>query len=226
MGIAVMQAHALAHALATAGSFPPPLAPPESDSEVRLIGATRTYGRDQEIFGEGDPADCVYQVVSGAVRAFRVLTDGRRQIADFYLPGDVFGIELGNERRSAAEALGETVVVVARRQTLMAEPEEGARLWRLALCQLQRSQDHVLTLGRRSALERVASFLVDMAERLDADREFDLPMSRQDMADFLGLTIETVSRTLTQLQADGLIAFSGCRRVRLARPTALAELCE
>jgi len=222
-----MQAHALAHnSLATARSFPPPLAPPEADEAVRLIGATRTYVRDQEIFGEGDPADCAYKVVSGAVRAIRLLADGRRQIADFYLPGDVFGIELGSERRSAAEALGEVVVVVARRQTLTAEPDQGARLWRLALGQLQRSQDHVLTLGRRSALERVASFLVDLAERLDADREFDLPMSRQDMADFLGLTIETVSRTLTQLQADGLIAFSGCRRVRLARPAALAELCE
>jgi CRP/FNR family nitrogen fixation transcriptional regulator len=212
----------LALSRATARSVPPP----EVDAEVRLIGATRTYGRDQEIFGEGDPADCVYKVVSGAVRAFRVLADGRRQIADFYLPGDVFGIELGSERRSAAEALGEAVVVVARHHTLTAEPDQGARLWRLALGQLQRSQDHVLTLGRRTAVERVASLLIELAERLDADREFDLPMSRLDMADFLGLTIETVSRTLTQLQAEGLIAFSACRRVRLTRPTALAELCE
>jgi CRP/FNR family nitrogen fixation transcriptional regulator len=223
MGIAVMQTQSQAQSSRT---FAPPPAAPEADDEVRLIGATRTFGRDREIFGQGDPADCVYKVVSGAVRAFRLLADGRRQIADFYLPGDLFGVELGTERRSAAETLGETVLVVARRHAVAAEPDHGARLWRLALRQLQRSQDHVLTLGRRSAIERVASFFIELAERLDADCEFDLPMSRQDMADFLGLTIETVSRTLTQLQADGLIALSGCRRVRLMRPAALAELCE
>src|SRR5581483_3699779 len=106
----------------------------------------------------------------------------------------------------------------------------GADLWRLALRDLQRSQDHVLTLGRRSASERLASFLIDLADRLDGPgpgrAEFDLPMSRQDIADYLGLTIETVSRTLTQLQADGLVRLCGVRRVRLPRPAALAELCE
>ena len=216
-----MQAYSLALARPQA---PPAVA--DRDDEIRLIGATRTFGRDQEIFGEGDPADCVYKVVSGAVRGFRVLADGRRQIADFYLPGDVFGVELGVERRSAAEALSDTVLLVARRATVAAGPDQGAQLWRLALRELQRSQDHVLTLGRRSATERVASFLIDLAERLGAERELDLPMSRQDMADFLGLTIETVSRTLTQLQAQRLIAFNGCRRLRLARPAAMAELCE
>jgi CRP/FNR family nitrogen fixation transcriptional regulator len=164
-------------------------------------------------------------VVSGAVRAVRLLADGRRQIADFYLPGDIFGVELGERRRAAAETLGETVLLAARRAALTARPDQGG-LWRLALADLQRSQDHVLTLGRRSASERVASFLIDLAERLDGGPAFDLPMSRQDMADYLGLTIETVSRTLTQLQADGLVSISGCRHVRLPRPAALAELCE
>jgi CRP/FNR family nitrogen fixation transcriptional regulator len=212
-----MQAHALAVARAAAPRFNP------DDDGFPLIGAAKTFGRDQPIYAEGDAADCVYKVVSGAVRAVRLLADGRRQIADFYLPGDVFGVELGERRRGAAEALGEAVLLVARRASLAARPDG---LCRLALAELQRCQDHVLTLGRRSASERVASFLIELAERLDAGHAFDLPMSRQDMADYLGLTIETVSRTLTQLQADGLVSLSGTRHVRLPRRAALAELCE
>jgi CRP-like cAMP-binding protein len=211
-------------ALAVVRAAAPPFNPAEDD-RFRLIGTAKTFCRDQAVYDEGDAADCVFKVVSGAVRVVRLLADGRRQIADFYLPGDVFGVELGERRRGAAEALGEAVLLVARRASLAARPDQGG-LWRLALAELQRSQDHVLTLGRRAASERVASFLLEIAERLDAGRAFDLPMSRQDMADYLGLTIETVSRTLTQLQADGLVSLSGTRHVRLPRPAALAELCE
>jgi CRP-like cAMP-binding protein len=91
---------------------------------------------------------------------------------------------------------------------------------------LRRSEDHVLTLGRRSAAERVASFLLDLAERLGGRDEIALPMSRQDIADYLGLTIETVSRTLTQLQTRGFIRAEGCRQLRLQRRATLSELCE
>jgi len=196
------------------------------ESEVKLIGIARTFTKDQEIFGEGEAADFVYKVVTGAVRSFRILADGRRQIGDFYLPGDVFGMELGQQRRSAAEAVGDAVVIVARRATLTADPDNADRLWRHALRELQRSQDHVLTVGRRSATERVARFLLDLNERRGAGVMLELPMSRQDIADFLGLTIETVSRTLTQMQLDDLIEVSGCRHVRLTRRAALAELCE
>jgi CRP/FNR family nitrogen fixation transcriptional regulator len=194
--------------------------------QIKLIGVAKSYNRDQEIYGEGDPANLVFRVVSGAVRSFRLLADGRRQIIDFYLPGDVFGIELGGQRQATAEAMTAAIVVVSRRATLAADAELGPRLLRHALRELHRSQDHLLTLGRRSASERVASFLLELAARLRADRELDLPMSRQDMADYLGLTIETVSRTLTQLQSEGLIEVRCCRQVRLARRPALAELCE
>ena len=226
-----MQAHSLAAASsAAARAFAPPFNADAEDDGFPRIGAAKTFGRDQAIYTDGDAADCVYKVVSGGVRAVRLLADGRRQIADFYLPGDVFGVELGERRRGAAEALGETVLLVARRTSLAGRPDQGGGLWRLALRDLQRSQEHVLTLGRRSASERLASFLIDLAERLDAPSlrlgEFALPMSRQDIADYLGLTIETVSRTLTQLQADGLVRLNGVRRVRLPRPAALAELCE
>ena len=194
---------------------------------IRLIGVTVHLSRDQEVFGEGEPADQVFKVVRGAVRCFRVLSDGRRQICDFYLPGDVFGIEPGQDRRTTAEALTDTVLVAARRSTLVEDEDSGTarRLWALAMADLQRSQDHALTLGRRSANERVASFLVDMAARLGDVDNLELPMTRQDIADYLGLTIETVSRTLTHLQVSGLIKLAGCRSIHLRKPRALAELC-
>jgi CRP/FNR family nitrogen fixation transcriptional regulator len=195
------------------------------DEEIRLIGATRAFGRDQQIFGEGESADFIYKVVSGAVRCFRVLADGRRQISDFYLPGDVLGVEAGAERSATAEAITDTVLLVARRSSLMADGlDQGQRLWRLAIFELQRSREHALTLGRRAAGERVASFLMDLAERTGADETLELPMSRQDMADYLGLTIETVSRTLTQLQAQRLIELSSCRHVRLKAPDVLDDM--
>ncbi len=194
---------------------------------IRLIGVTVHLSRDQEVFGEGEPADQVFKVVRGAVRCFRVLSDGRRQICDFYLPGDVFGIEPGQDRRTTAEALTDTVLVAARRSTVVEDEDSGTarRLWALAMADLQRSQDHALTLGRRSANERVASFLVDMAARLGDVDNLELPMTRQDIADYLGLTIETVSRTLTHLQVSGLIKLAGCRSIHLRKPRALAELC-
>jgi len=191
--------------------------------DLQLIGVAKTFAVGQQVFGEGDKADYVFKVVSGAVRAVQMLADGRRQIAEFYLPGDVFGIELGGGRRMTAEAIGDIVLVVARRTTLT---NDAARLWRHALAGLERAQAHMLTLGRRSASERVAHFLTDLVERTGADGVVELPMSRQDMADYLGLTIETVSRTLTQLQSQGAIEVRGCRSVRLLQPAALAELCE
>jgi CRP/FNR family nitrogen fixation transcriptional regulator len=194
--------------------------------EIKLIGVAHSFGRDQQIFGEGEKATYVYKVISGAVRSLRLLADGRRQITDFYLPGDVFGVELDTEHAGSAEAVGETVLIVARRSVFAADADFAERLWRHALAELGRSLDHVLTLGRRSAAERVASFLIDLAARLHTHGELTLPMTRQDIADYLGLTIETVSRSLSQLQAEGLIQTGGGRQVRFMRPSALAELCE
>ena len=197
-----------------------------ADDQVKFIGVARTFQRGQEIFGEGEPPDLVYKVAAGSVRCFHLLSDGRRQISSFYFAGDVFGVELGSRRHATAEALTDAAIVTARRTAVAADPGQMDRLWRHAMCELRRCEDHVLMLGRRAANERVVSFLLDLAERLGAGPDFELPMSRQDIADYLGLTIETVSRTLTQLQAEGLIKLSGYRRVRLARPTSLLQLCE
>lgn len=204
-----------------------PARPPEDHAVPRLIGVTLHLGRDQEVFGEGEPAGQVFKVVHGAARGFRVLADGRRQICEFYLPGELFGLEPDGEHHLTAEALGETVLIAARRSALGDDRDgDAARgLCTLAMAQIRRGQEHALTLGRRSAGERVAHFLLDMAKRLGAGDHLDLPMSRQDIADYLGLTIETVSRTLTQMQGTGLIRLSGCRSVSLCKPAELAELC-
>ncbi|MGA0604068.1 helix-turn-helix domain-containing protein [Caulobacter sp. KR2-114] len=228
-----MTAHAAAHSFVPATPVPWGVAaggfasPAET---VELNGPTLNFSRDEEVFGEGERADSVYRVVSGAVRTFRILADGRRQICEFHLAGDCFGFEPSAVHRTSAEALGPTKLVAVRRSALLdnadTAPEFARLLWRAAVADLQRSQEHVLRLGHRSAAERVASFLLDVARRLGGHDAFDLPMSRQDIADYLGLTIETVSRSFTQLQGLELIAVSSCRHVRLADREALTGLCE
>jgi CRP/FNR family transcriptional regulator, nitrogen fixation regulation protein len=200
--------------------------PAVARDEVTLIGVARGLSRDQAVFVEGSRAEFVYKVVSGAVRTFRLLADGRRQIIGFHLPGDLFGIEANSVHGATAEAICDSVLVSARRASLLDDREQQGRLMRHALNQLHRSQDHLLTLGRRSAVERVAGFLTDLADRTGAADSVALPMSRQDIADYLGLTIETVSRTLTQMQARGLVRLHGCRRLQLLKPRALTDLCE
>lgn len=194
------------------------------------LGARMNFDRDEEIFGEGEPADFVYRVISGAVRTYRVLSDGRRQIGDFHLAGDLFGLEAGREHLFSAEAIGKCEILVCRRSTLFGlaarSADLGQCLWAQTARELERAQAHLMLLGRKSACERVASFLAALADRRPGDKEVTLHMSRQDIADYLGLTIETVSRTFTQLQADGVIALNGCRHVRIVSRHALERLTQ
>ncbi len=143
----------------------------------------------------------------GAVRTHKVLSDGRRQITGFHLPGDLFGFEPGEAHRHGAEALSGTRVLIFKRRQVeriaTRRAEVACQLWSLATRSLRQAQDHMLLLGRRSAQERVAAFLLDVDLRLGGTGTFDLPMTRRDIADYLGLTIETVSRTITQLEAEG-----------------------
>jgi CRP/FNR family nitrogen fixation transcriptional regulator len=191
-------------------------------------GVKMSYGRNTEIFGEGEPAQNVYRVLKGVVRTYRILNDGRRQIAEFFLPGDVFGLEAGEAHRTSAEAVSECEVVSIRRSQLaeraMADSPTGHKLWALTLHHLRRSEEHMLVLGRKNACERLAWFLIDLSERIPAPDRLDLPMSRQDIADYLGLTIETVSRTMTQLQDEAVIALPSCRQVLLRDRQGLADL--
>ncbi len=182
-----------------------------------MIGSCMNFGRNAEIFGEDEPANYFYKVVSGAVRISKLLSDGRRQIGAFYLPGEMFGLESDGAHTFSAEAICDSQVLVVKRSTFLAEAARDCaivtEIWNQTMTHLQRAQNHMLLLGRKNAQERIAAFLLEMAARLSRAGDIELPMSRQDIADYLGLTIETVSRTLTQLERDGLIAIPASRRI-------------
>jgi len=195
--------------------------------ELGLIGAKMTYTRNEEIFGEGEPAEYLYKVVSGAVRTCRILDDGRRQVSAFYMSGDFFGLEAGAEHSSSCDAITNTTVLMFKRSAVDERAKRDGsvarKLWEITATELGRAQDHVLQLIR-SAEERISSFLLKMAARSQSANELELPMCRQDIADHLGLTIETVSRTLTQFTAAGLIGLPSSRHVVLRNRSALARL--
>jgi CRP/FNR family nitrogen fixation transcriptional regulator len=192
-----------------------------------LMGSPMTYGPNEEIYGEDEPAEFVYKVVSGAVRTCKILSDGRRQIGAFYLPGDIFGLEVGKEHQFSAEAIGKTVVRVVRRSAVVSMAERDGNvareLWTFTARELYRVQEHMLLLVK-SAQQRLACFLLEMSDRLAVTDAIDIPMSRQDIADYLGLTIETVSRTMSQLVSDSAIGLPTSRRIVLRSRSALRQL--
>jgi CRP/FNR family transcriptional regulator, nitrogen fixation regulation protein len=188
------------------------------------------YRKGREVFGEAEKAEYVYQIISGAVRTYKLLSDGRRQINSFHLPGDMFGLENGSTHRFTAEAVVKTGIRIMRRRGLldtMASREAGAtNLLGLIIRSLQHAENHMLLLGRKTALERVAAFLLEMDERLARPNIMNLPMSRRDIADYLGLTLETVSRALSTLRKEKMLRFEGLtqRQVVLLDRGGLAEL--
>jgi CRP-like cAMP-binding protein len=204
-----------------------PVAVHELSEAVELMGATMSFARNAEIYGEGESADFLYKVVGGTVRTYKVLADGRRQVGGFYLPGDIFGLETGDEHTFSAEAIADCTVLVIKRSALMALAERNndvaRQLWTLTRGELRRVQNHILLLIK-TAQERVGSFLIEMSERVPAGNAVELPMSRQDIADYLGLTIETVSRTLSHLESLSTIELSSSRRIVLRNRSALSRL--
>ena len=176
------------------------------------------YPQDVEIFGEGQPVEYLYKVVDGAVRTFKVLSDDRRQITGFSLSGEFFGIETGDEHTLSAEAITNSKILIIKRSVLAVLAEHDIkiahRLLELTACELKRAQTHA-TLLIMSAKERVAEFLLEMASRKPKTTYIDLPMSRQDIADYLGLTMETVSRVLSDFEAANIIARPAARHLVL-----------
>jgi CRP/FNR family nitrogen fixation transcriptional regulator len=171
------------------------------------------YRRGAEIFGEAEPAEYLYQVIDGAVRSYKLLSDGRRQIGAFHLAGDIFGLENGAAHRFTADAIVDTTVRLAKRVSLAHVAEQDAAVARdllnMTATSLQHAEDHMLLLGRKTALERVAAFLLEMDRRLTAAGVMALPMCRRDIADYLGLTLETVSRALSVLHDKDILGFIG-----------------
>ena len=179
------------------------------------------------IYCEGDPIRSFYKVTGGVVRTCRFTSDGRRQIDGFHAEGQVFGLEIGGGHRLSAEAVSECCVVAYRWPGLGdfdgGEGETARTVFGLAMTCLQRAQEHALLLGHRSAAQKLAAFLLDLAGRGNA---VDLAMTRQDIADYLGLTIETVSRTLSQFERDHLIALPAARHVVLRNRMSLEDLID
>jgi len=197
------------------------------EQQMQMMGAVMSYPRNSEIFGENEPADYLYKVISGSVRTSKILSDGRRQIGGFYLAGDIFGLEFADSHALSAEAVTDTKVLVVKRSTLNAlaarDASVAAQLFALTGRELHRAQERIVLLVK-SAQERVAGFLLEMSERLSFDNAIELPMSRQDIADYLGLTIETVSRTLTALESSAAIEVTTARRIRLRNRGALSRM--
>ncbi len=184
-----------------------------------LVASEFSYHKDEEIYGEDEPAEYVYQIVRGAVRTYKLLSDGRRQIGTFHLAGDIFGLESGMSHRLAAEAIIDTTVRLVKRSSLEqaagVDVQVARKLWSMTAGELRHAEDHMLLLGRKSAMERVANFLLEMDRRLAVAGMMALPMCRRDIGDYLGLTLETVSRTLSQLHGEGVLGFSGARQIVL-----------
>ena len=153
----------------------------------RVFCSAFKYRRGTEIFGEGEETEYVYQIVSGAMRTYKLLSDGRRQINSFHLPGDMFGLESGPTHRFSAEAIVETKVEITRRWSLlhaMTHREASAtNLVGFVTRNLQHAEDHMMLLGRKTALERVAAFLLEMDERLTHPTVMILPMNCRDIGD-------------------------------------------
>jgi len=187
-----------------------------------LIGTSFSYAREEEIYGEAEEAEFVYKLLDGAVRTHKILSDGRRQITGFHLPGELLGFEQQDRHRHTAEALADTRMLIFRRRQIervaACNATVACQLWSLAACRLHDAQDHMLLLGRGSAMERLVAFLIDLDLRLGSTGTVVLPMSRRDIGDYLGLTIETVSRLMTQLEVDGALLRCSGRRLDLHRP--------
>jgi CRP/FNR family transcriptional regulator len=187
---------------------------PHSGLEQRLAQASlRRVEAKEFVFAEGDPTTHIFQVDTGAVALYKVLCDGRRQVVGFAYPGDLIGLGAEGEHVMNAQAIKPTrlrcLPVTALNQIARQDPRLGFKLYEALARELAATRDLLLTTGQRSATERVVAFLLAFSRRNERNardpKVFDLPMTRADIADFLGLTIETVSRTFTKLRVMGLI---------------------
>jgi CRP/FNR family nitrogen fixation transcriptional regulator len=196
--------------------------------DATFSGARVRFRQNEEIFGESEPADFVYRVVSGAVRTARFSSDGKRQVLGFYLPGDVFGFEMSAAHSFSAEAVSDADVVTVRRslvdRAIAESPAVARAVLQLTAADLAGAREHAMILGKKGAGERVAAFLLRLAERSRTGADVELPMSRTDIADYLGLTIESVSRAFTEMTRRHTIGLPSARHVVLQSRPALVEL--
>jgi CRP/FNR family nitrogen fixation transcriptional regulator len=200
-----------------------------SDSLAALdgVGVVITLRRDEPLFRSGDAAEFYFKVLKGAVRSCRVLADGRRHIGEFFLSGDFIGLDAAEHYAFVAEAITETTVIRYSRRKVDAliaqEPRIGQSLVELMRTGLALARERMLLLGHMTAMERIATFLLTLSQRR-TDGRISLPMTRTDIGDYLGLTMETVSRSLSQLKGNGIITQHGMHELAIAKPAELVEL--
>jgi CRP/FNR family transcriptional regulator, anaerobic regulatory protein len=188
----------------------------------------------ETLIDEGDKATHVFTITAGSIKIYKLLPDGRRQVTGFLFQGDFLGLAFNDTYTYSAEALTDaTVCRFPRRQFdgfVDGRPAMERRLLTMASNELAAAQEQMMMLGRKTAQERVASFLLGLIcrqERLGRDgKAIRLTMTRSDIADFLGLTTETVSRTFTGLRGEGLIELDGTTLVRVRDRDALRQIAE
>lgn len=185
--------------------------------------AVTLFPADAVIYAQGEPAGPLYLVEFGTVRICRLTADGRRLVSAFHAAGEVFGFEAGHEHESYAESVDGAGIRVLRPS--WGESPVGSLLV-LALKSLARTQDHLMVLGRRNANERMAALLLDLAERQGDQKLVHLPMQRSDIADYLGITFETVSRILRALKDHGVIRLRSISDIEILDLAALQDMCE
>jgi CRP/FNR family transcriptional regulator, nitrogen fixation regulation protein len=194
--------------------------------ETAVVG----FAAGQEVLGEGDPTENFFLVMRGLFRAVKFTRDGRRQVFAFYMPGDICGLEPDTTPKLSIEAVDCAAMAILPRQACRLrmddDPRLNAALFEGATRALTLAIDHMLMIGRSSAEERLAWFLTMIHARSAplGGEVVDLAMQRQDIADYLGLTIETVSRTFTHFKERGLIGLPRKRQVEILRPDALRRL--
>lgn len=202
---------------------------------MRGLGTMQRLRPEQSVFHEGDPAKRVFMVTHGALKLYTLLADGRRQITGFMFPGDFLGVSVDQEYAFTVEALEETELWWFSRDAfdrfIAEHPQVERELYRLAAHELAEAQRQMVLLGRKAAAERLASFFLSLLERAERasglpERTFDLPMSRIDIADYLGLTKETVSRMLAHLRSRGLIRLQAQDRVEVLDRDGLRSMAQ
>lgn len=204
--------------------------PADEFATLDRVGTVVTLSRDEVLFYDGDAASHCCKVLTGAVRCCKLLADGRRHVSEFYLPGDLIGFDAEANYRFTAEAVTDTSVVRYTRRSVEVlaaqEPRFGRRLLSIACHGLSAAQQKLVLLGRKTAEERIASFLIDLAERNGESSRVSLPMNRTDIGDHLGLTMETVSRGLSHLKNEGIISLENSHQILIRDRDALEELAD
>lgn len=233
--MAYMEAGTLGHG-AGGGHNRAPVCATSKTSFSEFGGKATQYETHAVIYYEGDPAKRLYELVSGSVMLYKLLPDGRRQVVEVLRPGDIFGLAGGDENDCTAETLTDCEVHEIDLRHVQRSDELQRTLTKCLTIQMQTLHEHAVLLGRKSAVERVASFLMHLVPQRgglgcvgpveDSEDSWDLKlhMTRQEIADYLGLTIETVSRVVSDLKRRGVIRVDKADKIHLNRVCTLCQM--